>query len=95
MFKQDGLTIYAAPWRYAFMTKLDCLSKPSPRPYDIDDAVAYLEKHILKTGNKPITIADIEKWAAEFALEKPPTSVTDHVRSSYAEKHGGTIGIAE
>lgn len=93
VFGQDGLTIYAAPWRYAFMTKLDRLSKPFPRRYDIDDAIDYLEKHILKTGNQPITTADIEKWAVEFALENPLKSVINDVQSRYTEKHGDRVGI--
>ena len=44
VFDQPGLTIYAAPWAYAFSAKINRLLTGGEqiRPYDLDDAVTYI-----------------------------------------------------
>ncbi|RYO79116.1 hypothetical protein DL766_005246 [Monosporascus sp. MC13-8B] len=48
MFSENGLTMLAAPWKYAFCCKVCRIageSIHSARPYDLDDAVQYLYRY--------------------------------------------------
>ncbi|RYP91882.1 hypothetical protein DL770_002004 [Monosporascus sp. CRB-9-2] len=49
MFSENGLTVLAAPWKYAFCCKVGRIAGDSilsARPYDLDDAVQYLYRHV-------------------------------------------------
>jgi hypothetical protein len=46
VFSAKGLTVYAAPWNYALMTKLDRAAQQGAKSYDMADAVDYLERLI-------------------------------------------------
>lgn len=94
VFNAPGLTVYAAPWRYALGTKLDRLSKPGAKSYDMSDAVGYLERLIAKRGGKPVKKSEIKAWAQEFKF----TVATDKLMGSLGEaykKKTGKDGVIE
>ncbi|KAF8907781.1 hypothetical protein CPB85DRAFT_1192865, partial [Mucidula mucida] len=65
IFDRNGLTVYAAPWRYALLAKMDRLGTVSKaKEYDLGDAVAYL--HEIVHGASPVAQDRLEFWAGEF-----------------------------
>ena len=74
VFQEHGLTVYAAPWDYAFCTKLDRLTKPTRRPYDPSDARAYLRNYIQRHQNKPVPVQQVKQWAQRYR-----TAISDQV----------------
>lgn len=88
VFREPGLAVYAAPWRYALLTKLDRLAKPGARPYDMSDAVGYLERLITKHGGKAVKRSEIKTWAGEFKFTVPTEKLLDSLRDEYKKKTG-------
>lgn len=88
VFSAPGLTVYAAPWRYALGTKLDRLSKPGAKPYDMSDAVGYLERLIAKNGGKAVKKSEIQTWAQEFKFTVPTDKLMDLLGAEYKKKTG-------
>jgi hypothetical protein len=82
------LTVYAAPWRYALGTKLDRLSKPGAKPYDMSDAVGYLERLITKHGGKAVKKSELKAWAQEFQFTVPSENLMKSLGSEYKKKTG-------
>lgn len=59
VFDGAGLTIYAAPWNYAFSAKISRLMTgggDQARPYDLQDAVIYLHRYIQNHSNCPVPV---------------------------------------
>ena len=95
VFSADGLTVYAAPWRYALCTKLDRLSKAGSRTYDMADAVAYLERLIAKKSKaEPVKISEVKTWAGEFKFTVPSDELVNRLGIEYRNKTGKT-GIVQ
>lgn len=70
VFQAPGLTVLAAPWLYAFCSKLDRLAKTSrSRAYDKDDAVAYLRRYTTRHGNEPLSYDALKETAAYYRTE--------------------------
>jgi len=90
VFTARGLTVYAAPWRYALGTKLDRLSKPGARPYDMSDAVGYLNRLIGKRGGQAVKKSELKTWAGEFKFTVPSDDLMSRLGNEYKKKHGRT-----
>lgn len=71
VFQQPGLTIYAAPWNYAFVTKVGRITYGTGRTYDWDDAIVYLHQHIRRHGHTPVPVSQIRRWGAEYRRNTP------------------------
>ncbi|KAG5931632.1 hypothetical protein E4U53_001672 [Claviceps sorghi] len=56
IFDMPGLTIYVAPWAYAFSAKVNRLltGGGQSRSYDLNDAITYIHEYIASHGNKRI-----------------------------------------
>lgn len=91
VFQESGLRVLAAPWDYAFCSKLDRISKGTGREYDATDAATYLNRYVLLHGNAPVEAAATRKWAKLYQ-----TQVTDRdlqtVNAEYQRLFGG-VGI--
>ncbi|KAF9222139.1 hypothetical protein BS17DRAFT_193926 [Gyrodon lividus] len=85
VFRQPGLTVYAAPWRYALAAKLDRLAKPGARSYDMNDAVDYLSHLITKRG-KPEKRSELKATAGEFKFTAPTKELMDKLAEAYKKK---------
>lgn len=73
LFSARGLTVYAAPWMYMFASKLDRIAgggAGSSRGYDADDAYAYLEQHLSRTGQREITVDEIRTYLRRYRLDR-------------------------
>ncbi|EAU88698.1 hypothetical protein CC1G_01071 [Coprinopsis cinerea okayama7 len=88
VFQAAGLTVYAAPWRYALGTKLDRLSKTGARPYDMSDAVGYLVQLIQKRKGAAVKKSEIKKWAQDFKFTVPNDKLVDQLAAEYKKKTG-------
>jgi hypothetical protein len=92
VFTAPGLTVYAAPWRYALGAKLDRLSKPGARLYDMSDAVDYLDQLIRKRGGQAVKKSELKMWAGEFKFTVPSDDLMSRLGNEYNKKHG-RVGI--
>ncbi|KAK1219353.1 hypothetical protein PQX77_017928 [Marasmius sp. AFHP31] len=86
VFNAPGLTVYAAPWRYALAAKLDRLSMPGARPYDLSDAVDYLARLIEKQGGKAVKKSALKAWATEFQFTVPTEDLMNRLAAEYKKK---------
>lgn len=74
--KEAGLTVYAAPWHYAFCCKVDRFAGSGlikGQAYDVKDAVFYLQKHMAKKGVREVKMAEIKAWFAKYQLRWNPS----------------------
>ncbi len=95
VFNAPGLTVYAAPWRYALCAKLDRLSKTGARPYDMSDAVDYLDRLIGKRGGRQaVEKSELSAWADEFKFTVPSDDLIKRLGDEYKKKYGG-VGIVD
>lgn len=80
VFEQPGLTIYAVPWKYAFLSNVDSLSKLGPRamgPHGLDEAVrhdvsgaAHYLHIILRAENRSqVKINLIKYWQHSYRMQ--------------------------
>ncbi|KAF8335375.1 uncharacterized protein EI90DRAFT_3152992 [Cantharellus anzutake] len=89
VFNAPGLKVYAAPWRYALGAKLDRLSKTGARPYDMSDAVDYLDRLIRKRGGQaPVKRSELKAWANEFKFTAPSDDLINRLGDEYKKKYG-------
>ncbi|KZV63926.1 hypothetical protein PENSPDRAFT_615930 [Peniophora sp. CONT] len=84
VFRASGFTVYAAPWRFALITKVDRLSKAEARPYDMSDAVAFLSRLVAQHG-VALRREELASWAIEFELPPPSAWVLDALAEAYFE----------
>ena len=87
IFQQPGLTVYAAPWDYAFVTKVGRITYGTGRAYDPNDAVAYLHQYIRRHGNRPVRVADIRRWGKTYR-RNTPDQVLREIDNLYRQQHG-------
>jgi len=94
VFTARGLTVYAAPWRYALCTKLDRLSKAGARPYDMSDAVDYLQRLVGKRGGRAVKKSELKAWADEFKFTVSSDQLMRRLGDEYKKKYGD-VGIVD
>lgn len=87
VFRAPGLTVFAAPWYYAFIAKVGRLSYGTGRTYDADDAVAYLHQHISKHGGRPVPLKTIKQWGTMFKRAVSEDVLRD-IDQRYQRRHG-------
>ncbi|KAL8725984.1 MAG: hypothetical protein Q9166_007019 [cf. Caloplaca sp. 2 TL-2023] len=87
VFQAPGLTVLAVPWRYALCAKLERMGKPTRRPYEIDDAVTYLHRHIVAHGGRAVPLPDLQSWGNHYqaAVASGPAQEVDE---KYRQIHG-------
>jgi hypothetical protein len=87
LFKARGLTVLAAPWRYAMMTKLDRLMRSvTAKSYDLDDAVTYLHE-IVVASHTPVPKPNLAVWANEFRCTPPSDALINSLAGAYGKKY--------
>lgn len=87
VFSAKGLTVYAAPWDYAMMTKLDRAAKPGSKSYDMTDAVDYLGCLIRSRGGRAVKRSELMAWATRYKLRAPPEADIKDLAERYKAKH--------
>ena len=87
VFTAKGLTVYAAPWNYALMTKLDRAGKHGAKSYDMTDAVDYLQRLIRSKGGHAVKKSELKAWATKYKLVAPTDVLIDKLGKQYKEKH--------
>ncbi len=90
VFDMPGLTIYAAPWSYAFSAKINRLltGGDQTRPYDLDDAVSYVHEYIKSHGGQPVNTSIAIGWARHFRHESTPEFLRTRVNQAYRRQYG-------
>lgn len=91
VFDGAGLTLYAAPWAYAFSAKVSRIltGGAQARSYDLADAVTYIHAHIRANGNHPVPVATALQWARRFHHESTESVLRDRVDHEYRKRYGG------
>ncbi|KAH6628847.1 hypothetical protein F5144DRAFT_604968 [Chaetomium tenue] len=86
----QGLTIFAAPWEYAFTAKINriLVGGVQARPYDLDDAVTYIHEYIQSHGNQPVPMATVLKWARRWHHEVTDDVLRNRVTPEYRRRYG-------
>ena len=93
LFQDRGLTVLVAPWNYAFVAKLTRMVQPGRRrPYDLDDAVAYLREWILQHRNHAVPVGEIRDWGRTFR-HLTPDEMLREVQTQYKSMYGRTAII--
>ncbi|KAK4199231.1 hypothetical protein QBC40DRAFT_282437 [Triangularia verruculosa] len=89
--KDKGLTILAAPWAYAFSAKINRIltGGSQARPYDLQDAVAYIHMYIQAHGNKPVPVKVALGWARQYHHEMTENVLRNQVNPAYRRQYGG------
>jgi len=87
IFKETGLTVLAAPWRYAMTTKLDRLMKTGAKPYDLADAVTYLHQIVSAPHGQPVPQANLLQWASDFKCTQPSPELIQRLAAAYVAKY--------
>ncbi|KAI1775297.1 hypothetical protein F4818DRAFT_45531 [Hypoxylon cercidicola] len=98
IFQKPGLTVLAAPWKYAFCCKLDRMAGGGvmgPRSYDLDDAVQYLSRYLQQQNLAAIQKATIEAWFVQYSLSwtRQVDEVLGRVNNSYGQRYGVTHNV--
>ncbi|KAG5918110.1 hypothetical protein E4U42_006994 [Claviceps africana] len=90
IFEMPGLTIYAAPWAYAFSAKVNRLltGGDQGRSYDLDDAITYIHEYIASHGNQRIPMATALDWARQFNHDSSASFIRTRVNKAYRRKYG-------
>lgn len=91
VFKGDGLTVYAAPWHFAFSAKINRLVTRGrySRSYDLDDAVTYLHEYICSHGNEAVEMSTVLGWAAKYYHMPDEDFLRDRVDPEYQRRYDG------
>lgn len=76
----DSLKVYAAAWPFAFVQKVIRYGSEQRRPYDINDAVAYLNE--IKEG-AAVSYETVVAWAEEYKLAQPNRAAFEEVMGKY------------
>jgi len=88
VFTAQGLTVYAAPWVYSMMAKLDRAAKPGAKSYDLTDAVDYLDRAIKLRGGRAVKKSELKTWATHYKLTVPSEALIERLNNGYKAKHG-------
>ena len=71
VFDHPNLTVFAAPWNYAFVAKIGRITRGTGRPYDQMDAVTYLRQYNLRHGGRSINVNEIHSWGRVWRRNTP------------------------
>jgi hypothetical protein len=90
VYHGQGLTILAAPWQYAFTSKISriLLGGDQVRPYDLPDAVTYIHEYIRSHGNRPVPITTVLGWARRWSHEITEDILRNRVNPEYMRRYG-------
>ncbi|KAB8356500.1 hypothetical protein FH972_024083 [Carpinus fangiana] len=69
VFTAPGLTILAAPWNYAFISKLNRMQQPEKKDYDPKDAAHYLRRYLQREGRDTVKWTEVAQWGIDFGHE--------------------------
>lgn len=69
VFTAPGLTVLAAPWNYALMSKLDRMQKPQKKAYDPKDAAHYLRRYLQRECRDTIHWTEVSQWGVDFGYQ--------------------------
>ena len=87
VFQEPGLTVLAAPWRYALCAKIDRMGSPNRRPYDSGDAATYLRRHIASNKGRPALFKDLRDWARHYRTEVLE-HIVQEINAEYLQRYG-------
>ena len=94
VFEAPGLKVVAAPWSYAFCTKVNRLMKYLHKPYDMTDAVSYLHQYIrTRNDDRPVSSRTIREWSSLFSIQLDRI-VLRNANQEYRRRYG-TDGIVK
>jgi hypothetical protein len=93
VFNSPGLRVLAAPWEYAFSGKVQrqLTGGNQARPYDLSDAVHYLNRIINPrggSGGRPVPMATIEELARRFNHATNRNFLMNRVNAEYRRRYG-------
>jgi hypothetical protein len=89
VFQHGGLTVLAAPWEYAFCTKIDRWGKGDQvRPYDLTDAAHYLNRWIRAHGGRPVPLRIVQRWAENWNTTMDRRSLLREFNREYRRLFG-------
>ena len=88
VFQAQGLKVVAAPWSYAFCSKLNRVADPrTRRAYDTSDAVSYLHEILLqRRDRRPVSVQDVQGWASQYGLQVQRNALRD-VAQLYQQRY--------
>jgi len=88
VFNRPGLTLFAAPWDYAFTAKICRISAGKKvKPYDLPDAINYIHRYIQSHGNKAVPMAVILDWANYLEDKINPQVLLTSVNLEYRRQY--------
>lgn len=89
VFDEAGLTIYAAPWEYAFSAKISRLltGGGQARPYDLADAVTYIHQYIRAHGDQPVRVATALAWSKRYHHNMTEDILRTRVNREYRRRY--------
>jgi hypothetical protein len=90
VFDGAGLTIYAAPWNYAFSSKISRIltGGDQARAYDLQDAVTYIHEYIRSHGNQQVPVATALGWSKHYHHQANENVLRNRVNSEYRKRYG-------
>lgn len=92
VFQAPGLTLYAAPWSYAFVSKLDRIQGGGFRSHDPLDAAVYLDRWLRKSNQHEIQADEIAQWVREYQLRVASgqqfTAALNRINDAFQQKFG-------
>ncbi|KAF8334506.1 hypothetical protein F5887DRAFT_990895 [Amanita rubescens] len=59
------------------------------RPYDMSDAVDYLNRLIGERGGQAVRQSELRTWAGEFKFDVPSDDLMSRLGNEYTRQHGG------
>jgi hypothetical protein len=92
IFKEPGLTLVAAPYRYLISSKIDRITGGGNVPHGISDAAGFLHELRKEEELGPISKEDFVDWAKLYNT-KSNTPALEAVARYYTE-HYGEEGLA-
>ncbi|EEU45612.1 uncharacterized protein NECHADRAFT_80690 [Fusarium vanettenii 77-13-4] len=84
---KGGLKVYAAPWTYAVCSKLNRLCEINPRSYDMDDAVVYLNRHLILTAENYVKSRELYDWCRRYSHDVRP-EILKQLDEKYLQSYG-------
>lgn len=89
VFERPGLTLLAAPWNYAFGSKVSRLLTGSgnARPYDLADALTYLNE-IITFNRGPVGVDRVMQWAARYNQDTNENFLLNTINPQYHTRFG-------
>ncbi|MCJ1287515.1 hypothetical protein MMC26_006867 [Xylographa opegraphella] len=70
-----GLTVIAAPWKYALCMKLNRIAAHKDKLHDPKDAARYFREHIIREGLNQVTVKTIQEWATYYTTQAPVEAI--------------------